>query len=81
MLEHLRATVPTVVKEIGTDALPLSIVQKAFGLLLRERAWPRDPVAVLEEMIEASAASRDPRDLAEAARRVIVPRNAPAPGD
>ena len=73
MLEHLRTTVPTVVKEIGTDALPLSVVQKAFGLLLRERAWARDPVAVFEAMIEASTASRDPRDLAEAARRVIVP--------
>ena len=73
LLEHLRATVPTVIKEIGTDALPLSPVQKAFGLLLRERIWPRDPVAVLEAMIDASSASRDPRELAEAARRVIVP--------
>jgi flagellar biosynthesis component FlhA len=65
--------VPTVVKEIGTDALPLSAVQKAFALLLRERAWPRDPVSVLEAMIEAAPGSRDPRDLAEAARRIIVP--------
>jgi flagellar biosynthesis protein FlhA len=73
LLEHLRSTVPTVVKEIGTDALPLSSVQKAFALLLRERVWPRDPVAVLEAMIDASVASRDPRDLAEAARRVLVP--------
>jgi flagellar biosynthesis protein FlhA len=73
LLEHLRATVPTVVKEIGTDALPLSAVQKAFALLLRERAWPRDPVSVLEAMIEAAPGSRDPRDLAEAARRIIVP--------
>lgn len=73
LLEHLRATVPTVVKEIGSDALPLSVVQKAFALLLRERAWPRDPVAVLEAMIDAASASRDPRDLAEAARRVVVP--------
>jgi flagellar biosynthesis protein FlhA len=73
LLEHLRATVPTLVKEIGADALPLSAVQKAFALLLRERAWPRDPVAVLEAMIDAAAVSRDPRDLAEAARRVVVP--------
>lgn len=73
LLEHLRATVPTVVKEIGSDALPLSLVQKAFALLLRERAWPRDPVAVLEAMIDAAPGSRDPRDLAEAARRVVVP--------
>jgi flagellar biosynthesis protein FlhA len=73
LLEHLRATVPSVVKEVGSDVLPLSIVQKAFALLLRERVWPRDPVAVLEAMIEAASSSRDPRDLAEAARKVLVP--------
>ncbi len=73
LLEHLRASVPSVVKEIGTEHLPLATVQKAFGLLLRERAWPRDPVGVLESMLEAAQNSRDPRDLAEAARRVIVP--------
>ncbi len=73
LLEHLRVSVPTVVKEVGTDALPLAAVQKAFGLLLRERVWPRDPVAVLEAMIEACATSRDPRDLAEAARKVLLP--------
>ena len=73
LLEHLRASVPTVVKEIGTDMLPLSAVQKTFGLLLRERVWPRDPVAILEAMIDAAASTRDPRDLAEAARRVAVP--------
>ncbi len=73
LLEHLRVTVPTVVKEIGSDVLPLSSVQKAFALLLRERVWPRDPIGVLEAMIEACPASRDPRDLAEAARRVAVP--------
>jgi flagellar biosynthesis protein FlhA len=73
LLEHLRASVPTLVKEIGTDQLPFSSVQKAFSLLLAERVWPRDPVAVLECMIEASGLSREPRDLAEAARRVLVP--------
>ena len=73
LLEHLRATVPTVVKEIGTDALPLAAVQRAFALLLREHAWPRDPVGVLESMIECAAVTRDPRELAEAARRTIVP--------
>lgn len=73
LLEHLRASVPSVIKEVGTDLLPLAAVQKAFVLLLRERVWPRDPVAVLEAMIEAAAITRDPRDLAEAARKVLVP--------
>lgn len=73
LLEHLRATVPSVVKEVGSDRLDLASVQKAFGLLLRERAWPRDPVAVLEAMIDAVATGCDPRALAEAARRVLVP--------
>lgn len=71
LLEHLRATVPSLVREIGTDALPLGTIHKAFGHLLREQVWPRDPVVVLGAMLEAP--SRDPRELAEAARRVLVP--------
>ena len=73
LLEHLRSTVPSLVKEVGSDLLPFAAVQKAFALLLRERVWPRDPVAVLEAMLEAAPGSRDPRELAEAARRVLVP--------
>jgi flagellar biosynthesis protein FlhA len=71
LFEHLRASVPALVKEIGGEALPFGCVHRAFALLLREGAWPRDPVRVLEAMLEAG--SRDPRDLAEAARRAIVP--------
>jgi flagellar biosynthesis protein FlhA len=67
LLEHLRSSVPALIKEIGTDALPFGSVHRAFGLLLREGAWPRDPVRVLE------AGTRDPRELAETARRTIVP--------
>ncbi|MDP9110677.1 MAG: flagellar biosynthesis protein FlhA, partial [Candidatus Eremiobacteraeota bacterium] len=73
LLEHLRSSVPTLIKEVGTDALPLATVQRVFGLLLRERVWPRDPVAVLEALVEASARLRDPRDLAEAVRREVLP--------
>jgi len=73
LLEHLRATVPTVVKEVGTESLPFASTHRAFALLLRERVWPRDPVAILESMIECAAVSRDPRELAEAARRCAVP--------
>ena len=71
LFEHLRSSVPALVKEIGGEALPFGSVHRAFALLLREGAWPRDPVRVLEAMLEAG--SRDPRDLAEAARRAIVP--------
>lgn len=73
MLEHLRSTVPTVVKDIGSDLLPLPLVQKTFKLLLKERVWPRDPVCVLEAMIDAAPSARDARDLAEGVRRAIVP--------
>ena len=71
LLEHLRATMPALIREIGTDAFPLGTLHRAFGHLLREQAWPRDPVSVLQAMLEAP--SRDARDLAEAARRVILP--------
>jgi flagellar biosynthesis protein FlhA len=73
LLEHLRASVPAIVKEVGTDALPFAAVHKAFVYLLRERVWPRNPVGALEAMIDAAAVSRDPRDLADAARKVLVP--------
>jgi flagellar biosynthesis protein FlhA len=59
------------VKEIGGEALPFGALHRAFRLLLREGAWPRDPVAVFEAMLEVR--SHDPRELAEAARRAIVP--------
>jgi flagellar biosynthesis protein FlhA len=71
LLEHLRASVPALVKEIGAETLPFGALHRAIGLLLREGAWPRDPVRVLEAMLEAG--TRDPRELAEAARREIVP--------
>jgi flagellar biosynthesis protein FlhA len=71
LVEHLRARMPALVKEIGTDAFPLGALHRAFVHLLREQAWPRDPVQVLQAMLEAP--SRDPRDLAEAARAVILP--------
>jgi len=73
LLEHLRASVPAIVKEVGSDALPFATVHKAFVFLLRERVWPRNPVAALEAMIDAAALSREPRDLADAARKVLVP--------
>jgi flagellar biosynthesis protein FlhA len=74
LVEHLRASVPSVVKDVGTDALPVALAHRAFVHLLRERAWPRDPGAVFEAFADAAPAVRDPRELAEAARRAIVPQ-------
>ena len=74
LVEHLRASVPSVVKDVGTELLPVAAAHRAFVHLLRERAWPRDPIAVFETLVDAAAATRDPRELAEAARRAIVPQ-------
>lgn len=74
LLEHLRSTTPSVVKDVGSDVLPIAAAHRAMMLLLRERAWPRDPITVFETMIDAAAHAREPRDLAEAVRRQIVPQ-------
>jgi flagellar biosynthesis protein FlhA len=73
LLEHLRATVPTLVKEVGTDALPLATVHRVFEQLLIERVWPRDTITVLETLVDASVLTRDPRELLAAVRRRVVP--------
>jgi flagellar biosynthesis protein FlhA len=73
LLEHLRASVPSLIKDLGGDGVPLTVAHKAILMLLRERVWPRDPIATLEAILEAASATRDPRELAEAARRALVP--------
>jgi flagellar biosynthesis protein FlhA len=73
LVEHLRASVPSLVKELGTDALPFATVHRVFEALLSEGVWPRDAVATLEALVDASATTRDPRELTEAVRRRIVP--------
>ena len=82
LLEHLRALVPSLVKELGNDALPLATVHRVFEALLRDRVWPRDAGATLEALIDAAQTTRDPRDLIEAVRRRLVPahvRRRPSP--
>jgi flagellar biosynthesis protein FlhA len=73
LVEHLRASVPSLVKEIGTEALPFATVHRVYETLLRERVWPRDTVATLEALVDASLAARDARDLVEAVRKRLVP--------
>ncbi len=43
----------------ATDGVPLATVHRVFEALLRERVWPRDPVATLEALIDAAAQTRD----------------------
>ena len=73
LLEHLRASVPSLIKEVAADALPVAVAHKAFLALLRERIWPRDPVATLEALIDAAQTTHDPRELAETVRKTLVP--------
>jgi flagellar biosynthesis protein FlhA len=73
LLEHLRAGVPSLVKEIGPEGVPVALVQRTFEALLRERVWPRDVTATLETLLDAAQTVRDPRELAEAVRRRLVP--------
>jgi flagellar biosynthesis protein FlhA len=71
LLEHLRAISPAVVKEVS-DGGSIGLTHRVFVLLLRERMWPRDPLMVLEAIIDA-APPRDARELTEAVRRRIAP--------
>ncbi len=74
LAEHLRASVPSLMKDVGGEFLPIGVAHRAVGHLLRERIWPRDPVAVFEALVDAAGATRDPRDLSEAVRRAVVPQ-------
>ena len=71
LLEHLRASAPALVKEIG-ETVSVALAHRAFSLLLRERMWPRDPLVALEALLDAGG-GREPRDLAEAMRKRLVP--------
>ena len=73
LLEHLRSIVPALIKEVGTELLPLSTVHRVVSFLLRERVWPRDPILTLEAIVDAATHSREPREIAERVRLTIVP--------
>ncbi len=73
LVEHLRASSPALVRDIGTEILPIAALHRAFVLLLRERAWPRDTLRAIEAIVDAAQHTREPREYAEAARRAIVP--------
>jgi flagellar biosynthesis protein FlhA len=72
LLEHLRASAPALIKEIGDAGIPLTLAHRVFVLLLREKLWPRDPLLTLEALVDA-ADIRDARELTELVRRRLVP--------
>ena len=72
LLDYLRASVPALIKDV-TEALPIVALHRVFGMLLRERVWPRDVIATLEAILEGAQTTRDPRELYETVRRTIVP--------
>jgi flagellar biosynthesis protein FlhA len=74
LIEHLRASVPSLMKDVGGDLLPIATAHRVFTTLLKERAWPRDPITVFEAVLDIAPSTRDPRDLIEAARRAVVPQ-------
>jgi flagellar biosynthesis protein FlhA len=74
LIEHLRSSVPSLMKDVGTDMLPIATAHRIFTALLKERAWPRDPISVFEAVLDVAPSTRDPRDLIEAARRAVVPQ-------
>ena len=80
LCEHLRASVPSLVKEIGPDGVPLATVQRVFDRLLRERVWPRDTVATFEALVEAATHEREVSELVERVRRRLVPAHLRARG-
>jgi flagellar biosynthesis protein FlhA len=80
LCEHLRASVPSLVKEIGSDGVPLATVQRVFERLFQERAWPRDTIAVFETLVDAAPIERELRELVERVRRRLVPAQLRARG-
>jgi flagellar biosynthesis protein FlhA len=73
MVEHLHSTVPSLMKEIGGDRVPLPLVLRVFQALLRERVWPRDAVTTFEALLDAASETNDEGLLLERVRAVLVP--------
>ncbi len=73
MIEHLRTTVPTLMKDIGGERLPLPLVLRVFQTLLREKVWPRDPISTFEALLDAVSDGHDERQSIERVRTVLVP--------
>jgi flagellar biosynthesis protein FlhA len=76
ILDRVAAEHPKVVEDLVPKLLPLSVVQRVFQNLLRERVSIRDAVTILEALGESATSTRNPILLTEyvrqAMRRLVV---------
>lgn len=73
MLAAVRRSRPAVVEELERLEVSLGTIRGAFSTLLAEGLAVTDPIGILERIADAAEESREPRHLAEAARRALVP--------
>lgn len=71
LLDRLSEENPKLVEDVVPKLLPLSLVQRVFQNLLRERVSIRDTGSILEAVGEAAAVTRNPVLLTEYARQAI----------
>jgi flagellar biosynthesis protein FlhA len=73
LLDHLRASVPAVVKDVMSERIGIASVLRVLQGLLQEKIWPRDLVAVLESLVDAHMQGMDERGIMNALRARMVP--------
>ncbi|MBZ5655256.1 MAG: flagellar biosynthesis protein FlhA [Acidobacteriia bacterium] len=71
LLDRLSESHPKLVEELVPKTLSLGEVQKVLQQLLREQVSVRDLPTILETLLDASAASKHPVLLVEAARQAL----------
>jgi flagellar biosynthesis protein FlhA len=72
LLDRLSESQPKLVEELVPKILSLGEVQKVLQQLLREQVSVRDLPTILEALLDASAASKNPVLLVEAARQSLA---------
>ncbi len=74
LLDHLKQTHPTVVSELIPGLLTVGQVQRILQNLLAEGVGIRNLATILEKVSDAAAATKNPDELAEYARRALGPQ-------
>ncbi len=72
MLDELARTHPKLVEEVIPTLLPLGVVVRILGNLLRERVPIRDLRTILEAVADQAAVTKDSEALTETARHALA---------